>query len=202
MYMHMYMAFQKDIKQTVNKVYLLDISLSSTSASPIHTLIHTAVLYAVLLLSTPFIHTGGNLGGIYISILLQGQVTCNCIMHYVVLIVMDRNSTFIIPECILHNHLYTGARDHVVELVQKKQPGRKQIDETTLSTATTETTDRLATSWNFNGSAPPQLLQLFHRILKCGLSTQSQAAGYLHIVEEGLTLTVPSFNLEAKTQKV
>lgn len=43
---------------------------------------------------------------------------------------------------------------------------------------------------------PPELLQFFHRILKSPVPTQCQAAGYLNVMKQGLTLAVPSLNLE------
>lgn len=45
-------------------------------------------------------------------------------------------------------------------------------------------------------SAPPQLLQDFRRILKCLVSTQGQAAGYLNVMKQRLTLAVPQFDLQ------
>lgn len=45
-------------------------------------------------------------------------------------------------------------------------------------------------------SAPPQFLQDLHRILKRLVSTQGQAARYLNIVKQYLTLAVPQFDLE------
>lgn len=48
-------------------------------------------------------------------------------------------------------------------------------------------------------SLPPQLLQDFCRILKGPVSTQGQAAGYLDVVKQRLTLAVPQFDLHKKS---
>lgn len=45
-------------------------------------------------------------------------------------------------------------------------------------------------------SSPPQLLQFFRRILKRLVSTQSQAAGYLNVMKQRLTLAVSQFDLQ------
>lgn len=45
---------------------------------------------------------------------------------------------------------------------------------------------------------PPQLLQVFRRILKRLVSTQRQAAGYLNVMKQRLTLAVPQFDLQKK----
>lgn len=45
-------------------------------------------------------------------------------------------------------------------------------------------------------SAPPQFLQDLHRILKRLVSTQGQAACYLNVMKQYLTLAVPQFDLE------
>ena len=50
-------------------------------------------------------------------------------------------------------------------------------------------------------SGPPELLQFFHRILKGPVPTQCQAAGYLDVMKQRLTLAVPSLDLET-TKKV
>lgn len=47
-------------------------------------------------------------------------------------------------------------------------------------------------------SAPPELLQFFHGILKSPVPTQRQAAGYLNVMKQRLTLAVPQFNLEKR----
>lgn len=43
---------------------------------------------------------------------------------------------------------------------------------------------------------PPELPELHHRILKCVVPAQRQAAEYLDVMKECLTLAVPPFNLE------
>ena len=48
-------------------------------------------------------------------------------------------------------------------------------------------------------SGPPELPQLLHGILKSLVPTQRQAAGYLNVVKERLTLAVPLLNLENST---
>lgn len=49
-------------------------------------------------------------------------------------------------------------------------------------------------------SAPPELLQFFHRVRKCPVEAQRQGAGYLDIMKQHLTLPVPQFNLEERKQ--
>lgn len=50
-------------------------------------------------------------------------------------------------------------------------------------------------------SGPPELLQFLHGILKGHVPTQRQAAGYLDVMKQCLTLAVPSFDLEKKKKQ-
>lgn len=49
-----------------------------------------------------------------------------------------------------------------------------------------------------NMSAPPELLQFFHRILKSCVLTQRQTAGNLNVMKQCLALAISQFDLDKK----